>query len=193
MRLADRLRAALDGSVGMAGMDERLLPDASIAEAAVLVAVTDRPEPGVLLTLRHANLRKHAGQVAFPGGRVDPEDRDAIEAALREADEEIGLDPALVELVGVSDRYRTGTGFEVLPVIGVVPPDLTLVPHEAEVSALFEVPLSFLLASANHARRTGEHEGRRYGYYEILWGEWRIWGATAGMIVNLSARLGTFA
>ncbi|QJU58114.1 CoA pyrophosphatase [Sphingomonas sp. AP4-R1] len=192
MRLADRLRTALEANAGSPGTDGRYRPNATLTNAAVLVAVTDRPEPGVLLTLRHANLRKHAGQVAFPGGRIDPEDADAVAAALREADEEIGLDPAQVELVGVSDRYRTGTGFDVVPIIGVVPPDLPLVPHEAEVAALFEVPLAFLLEGANHAVRTGEFEGRHYRYYEIMWGEWRIWGATAGMIVNLARRLGTF-
>lgn len=193
MSLADRLRAALETKAGAPGTDGRFRPNTTLTNAAVLVAITDRPEPGVLLTLRHANLRKHAGQVAFPGGRIDPEDTDAVAAALREADEEIGLNPGEVELVGISDRYRTGTGFEVVPVIGVVPPDLPLIPHEAEVAALFEVPLAFLLASANHAVRTGEFEGRQYRYYEIMWGEWRIWGATAGMIVNLARRLDGFA
>jgi 8-oxo-dGTP pyrophosphatase MutT (NUDIX family) len=193
MRLADRIRAALAGA-GPQGApiegDDYDRGAAGYIPAAVLVAVTDRPEPGVLLTLRQPHLRHHPGQIAFPGGRLDPEDDGVEAAALREAEEEIGLDPRQVELVGTSDPYRVGTGFAVTPVVGVVPPDLPLLPHEAEVAAVFEVPLAFLLERANHVQRSTEWEGRTRHFHEILWQDRRIWGATAGMIVNLSRRMG---
>jgi 8-oxo-dGTP pyrophosphatase MutT (NUDIX family) len=159
------------------------------ARAAVLIAVTDRAEPGVLLTRRTETMRNHAGQVAFPGGRIDPEDTDATAAALREAEEEIALPRAAVRVIGTVDRYRTVTGFDVTPVIGVVPPDLVLVPAAAEVAQVFEVPLGFVLDGANHLEATIDWHGRTRHYYEILWDGHRIWGATAAMIVNLSRRL----
>lgn len=193
MTLAGRLRDALSRSEAGPLTGDGIVLTRTLASAAVLVPITDRAEPGVLLTLRHADLRRHPGQVAFPGGRVDPHDDGPVGAALREAREEIGLDPALVELVGTSDRYQTGSGFDILPVIGVVPPDLPLVPQETEVAATFEVPLAFLLDETNQVRRSAEFEGHTRSYYEILWGEWRIWGVTAGMIVNLSRRLRAFA
>jgi len=192
MSLADRLRAALSapvtGHIPIEG-DDYDRAHGNYVDAAVLVAITDRPEPGVLLTLRQPHLKRHAGQIAFPGGRVDPEDKDVVAAALREADEEIGLDPALVEVVGTSDIYRVGTGFAVTPVVGVVPPDLALAPHEDEVAAVFETPLAFLLAPGNHARRSTMWEGRDRHFHEIVWEDRRIWGATAAMIVNLASRL----
>jgi 8-oxo-dGTP pyrophosphatase MutT (NUDIX family) len=157
-------------------------------EAAVLIAITDRAEPGVLLTVRREHLRSHAGQIAFPGGRTEPGE-DAVAAALREAHEEVLLDPAVVEVVGMIEPYRTVTGYVVTPVIGVVPPDLELEPHEHEVAELFEAPLAFVLDRANQQRRSALFEGRERHYYEIAWNERRIWGATAGMIVNLSRRL----
>ncbi|HVI99292.1 MAG TPA: CoA pyrophosphatase [Sphingomonas sp.] len=196
MTLVDRLRHALDHAaedvVLLAG-DER--DDAvvgrggSVMPAAVLVPVTDRAEPGVILTQRTDTLSRHAGQIAFPGGRVDPGDADVVAAALREAEEEIGLPPARVTVIGPADRYRTITGFEVTPIVGVVPPDLPLVPHEAEVAEVFEVPLAFLLDEANHVEASVEWQGRDRHYYEISWDGHRIWGATAAMIVNLSRRL----
>jgi 8-oxo-dGTP pyrophosphatase MutT (NUDIX family) len=192
MSLAERLRAALAAPVpghNPIEGDDYDRARGQYAPAAVLIAVTERPDPGVLLTLRQPHLRRHAGQIAFPGGRVDPEDRDAIATALREAREEIGLDPTQVEVVGVSDTYRVGTGFAVTPVVGVIPPDLALVPHEAEVAAVFETPLAFLLAPGNHVRRSTQWEGRDRHFHEIIWEDRRIWGATAGMIVNLAARL----
>lgn len=158
-------------------------------DAAVLVPVTDRPDPGVILTQRTETLSRHPGQIAFPGGRVDPGDADTIAAALREAEEEIGLPRDQVTVVGPADRYRTITGFQVTPVIGVVPPDLMLTPHEAEVATVFEAPLAFLLDSANHIEASVEWQGRERHYYEIMWDGHRIWGATAAMIVNLSRRL----
>jgi 8-oxo-dGTP pyrophosphatase MutT (NUDIX family) len=194
MTLADRLRRALHAPapeiVLLAG-DERdpALAAAPGVDAAVLVPVTDRPEPGVILTRRTDTLKRHPGQVAFPGGRVDPDDADLTAAALREAEEEIGLPPTLVEVIGLADRYRTVTGFQVTPVVGVVPHDVTYEKREAEVAEIFEVPLSFLLDTANHVEATVEWQGRERHYYEIMWGDFRIWGATAAMIVNLSRRL----
>lgn len=193
MTLDLRLRRALDAAPGetllMPG-DSRDLPYGDPATAAaVLMAITERPEPGLILTQRTDTLRRHAGQVAFPGGRVDPEDADVIAAALREAQEEIALPPAHVRVIGTTDRYRTGTGYDITPVIGIVPPDLMLIPSEAEVAAVFEVPLAFVLDPANHVEASAEWQGRIRTFYEIHWGERRIWGATAGMIVNLSRRL----
>jgi len=191
MTLAERLAAALVSSEAtglILGDDGDLSGGAALTEAAVLVAVTDRPRPGVILTQRTETLRRHAGQVAFPGGRLDPGE-DAVTAALREAEEEIALPREAVEVIGASDRYRTGTGYCVTPIIGVVPADLPLVASEAEVAAVFEVPLDFLLDAANHTARTATFQGRERTYVELVWGERRIWGATAGMIVNLSRRL----
>jgi 8-oxo-dGTP pyrophosphatase MutT (NUDIX family) len=190
--LAERLRAALDSpheTILLAGDHFDYDPEVAGNPAAVLIAITDRAEPGVILTQRTETLRRHPGQVAFPGGRIDPDDDGPIGAALREAEEEIALPPFAVEVVGTADRYRTVTGYEVTPVIGVVPPDLALIPAEAEVAAVFEVPLAFLLDTANHVEATAQYQGHERRYYEILWGERRIWGATAAMIVNLSRRL----
>ncbi|WP_420137152.1 CoA pyrophosphatase [Sphingomonas sp.] len=191
MSLADRLRVALDSTVNHTPIqgDDYDRANDHYVPAAVLVAITDRPHPGVLLTLRQPHLRRHAGQIAFPGGRADPEDRDLVATALREAREEIGLEPERVTIVGTSDTYRVGTGFVVTPVIGVIPPDLALAPQEAEVAAVFETPLSFLLEPGNHSLQSVMWEGRERRFHEILWEDRRIWGATANMIVNLAQRL----
>lgn len=194
MTLADRLAHALSAGdrsdvILLTGDHVDEGPAVPLAQAAVLVAVTDRAAPGVILTRRTDTLSRHPGQIAFPGGRIDPGDDGPIAAALREAEEEIGLPRDAVAIVGAADRYRTITGFEVTPVIGVVPPDLVLVPSEGEVAAVFEVPLDFLLDFGNHTEARVEWQGRDRHYYEIVWGEHRIWGATAAMIVNLSRRL----
>ena len=156
--------------------------------AAVLVAITDRTDPGVILTLRRDDMRTHAGQVAFPGGRLDPGE-DAVTAAWREANEELGLEPSAAEVIGEIETYRTVTDYLVTPVIAVVPPDLPLYPHEHEVADWFEAPLEYLLDPANQQRRSALFRGRERHYYEIDWNGRRIWGATAAMIVNLSRRL----
>jgi len=192
MNLADRLRAALEIAhepILLTGDHHDFDPEDVTHPAAVLVAVTDRADPGVILTLRPDTMRRHAGQVAFPGGRIDPEDNGPIAAALREAEEEIALPRTAVQVVGIADRYRTVTGYCVTPVIGVVAPDFAYVRAEAEVADIFEVPLSFLLDEANHSEASIEYQGRMRHYYEILWNDRRIWGATAAMIVNLSRRL----
>jgi 8-oxo-dGTP pyrophosphatase MutT (NUDIX family) len=157
-------------------------------DAAVLVAITDRDQPGLILTQRHDDLRTHAGQVAFPGGRIDPGE-DAPTAALREAHEELGLDPALVRLLGEADPYCTVTGYWVTPIIGVVPPDLQLVPNPSEVADWFEAPLDFVLDPINQQRMTAEYRGRTRHYYRIDWQDRQIWGATAAMLVNLTRRI----
>ena len=192
MTLAERLRAALSARhspVLLPGDSVAPYDGAKPAPAAVLVAITDRPEPGVILTQRTDTMRRHAGQVAFPGGRIDPEDADATDAALREAEEEIALPRGAVEVIGVADLYLTVTGFAVTPVIGVIAPDLDYRPNEAEVADVFEVPLAFVLDSANQVQVSAEWQGRTRTYYEINWHDRRIWGATAAMMVNLSRRL----
>jgi 8-oxo-dGTP pyrophosphatase MutT (NUDIX family) len=194
MTLAERLRTALArphagellaGDMHPAEIEAAAAP----AQAAVLVAVTDRAEPGILLTLRTDTLARHAGQVALPGGRIDAGDSDAVAAALREAEEEIALAPSAVEVIGMADRYRTVTGFVVTPVVGVVPPDLPLRPSPHEVEAIFEVPMTHLLTEANFAHSSLEWRGRQRHFREMHWQGHRIWGATAAMLVNLARRL----
>jgi 8-oxo-dGTP pyrophosphatase MutT (NUDIX family) len=188
--LAERLRAALatpPTQPPIVGDLQELRAEAALP-AAVLIAVTDRPQPGVILTVRREHLRTHAGQIAFPGGRLDPGE-EAVAAARREAQEEILLDPAEVDIAGSIEPYRTVTGYVVTPVLGVIPPDLPLQPHEHEVADWFEAPFDYLLDSANQHCRSALFQGRTRHYYEIVWEDRRIWGATAAMIVNLSRRL----
>jgi 8-oxo-dGTP pyrophosphatase MutT (NUDIX family) len=188
--VAGRLRIELAAAPSLPPLEgdlPELRANANV-DAAVLVAITDRPQPGLILTVRREHLRTHAGQIAFPGGRLDPGE-DPVAAALREAHEEILLDPAAVEIVGTIEPYRTVTGYVVTPAIGVIPPDLPLEPHEHEVADWFEAPLAFLLNPANQQRRSALFQGRERHYYEIEWQGRRIWGATAAMIVNLSRRL----
>jgi len=190
MNLIDRLREALTQPSVLPLLEGDLPEERALASvpAAVLVGITDRPDPGVILTVRREHMRTHAGQVAFPGGRIDPGE-DSVEAALREAWEELGLDPGAAEIVGAIDPYRTVTGYVVTPVLAVVQPDQPLSPHEYEVADWFEAPLAFVLDPTNQQYKSALFQGRERHYYEIMWGERRIWGATASMIVNLSRRL----
>jgi 8-oxo-dGTP pyrophosphatase MutT (NUDIX family) len=189
--LAKRLRARLAETEGedppLPG-DDITMAGGKVA-AAVLVAITDRAEPGLILTQRPETMRRHPGQVAFPGGRVDPEDADAVAAALREAEEEIALPRHIPEIVGTLPPYRTITDYAVTPVISVIPPDLPLVPNDAEVAAVFEVPLAFALSPDNWVIKTVMFQGRERSYREAMWQDRRIWGATAAMLANLAARL----
>ena len=157
-----------------------------VRQAAVLVPIVLRQdEATVLLTKRTEHLAKHAGQVSFPGGSVDPTDQGVIEAALRETREEIGLDANFVTVQGTLDRYRTGTGFEITPIVATVRPGFSLTLEEGEVADAFEVPLSFILNRQNHQRQSAVWRGRRRHYYAMPYGDYFIWGATAAMLVNL--------
>ena len=159
---------------------------AATRPAAVLVPVVDRPDPAVLLTQRTADLASHAGQVAFPGGKIEPHDKTPAAAAMREAKEEIGLSHALIEPIGYLDLYLTFSGFRVLPTVARVAPDYRLTINPAEVAEAFEVPLSFVLDPANHRRVTRTYEGRTRTFYVLPFENRFIWGATAGMLVNLA-------
>ena len=160
-----------------------------LVPAAVLVPIIRAPDPRLLLTTRTSHLRNHAGQVAFPGGRIDTGDDGPVAAALREAQEEIGLEPSAVEVMGMGDVYQTGTGYSVQPVVGTIEPGLSLSPNPHEVADLFEVPLDFVLDRRNHLLREAEWKGRLRRYYVIEYDGRMIWGATAGMLVNLASRL----
>ena len=157
--------------------------------AAVLVPIVAHSELTVLLTQRTEHLPSHAGQVAFPGGKLEPNDSGSLAAALRETMEEIGLASSNIEPLGYLDGYLTGTGFHVVPVVALVQPDFSLTLDESEVADAFEVPLSFLMDSANHETHTREWRGTRRSYYAMPYGDRFIWGATAGMIRNLHERL----
>lgn len=162
-------------------------PSGSLRPAAVLVPLIDRSAGfSILLTQRTAHLAAHAGQVSFPGGRMEPGDQDAVATALRETEEEVGLPPNHVEVVGRLDTYLTGTGFEITPVVGIVDAAFPMTPDPFEVAEVFEVPLDFVLDPANHERHSREWKGRLRHYFVLPYDHHHIWGATAGMLVNLA-------
>ncbi|HTQ33388.1 MAG TPA: CoA pyrophosphatase [Stellaceae bacterium] len=162
-------------------------PSAALRPAAVLVPLIDHADGmTVLLTQRTAHLSAHAGQIAFPGGRVEEHDIDAIATALRETEEEVGLPRDLVSVVGRLDTYVTGTGFEITPIVGIVEPAYTLSLDAYEVAEAFEVPLTYILDHNNHNRTERESAGRRRVFFVLPYEGRNIWGATAGMLVNLA-------
>ncbi|GLT21303.1 coenzyme A pyrophosphatase [Zoogloea oryzae] len=183
---ADWLRHRFADDKGFDSPVEEGIPTGPLRPAAVLVPIVLRePEPTLLLTRRTDHLHHHPGQVSFPGGRVEAQDTSPIETALRETEEEISLARHHVELLGCLPQYRTGTGFDVTPVVGLVTPPFELSPDAFEVAEVFEVPLSFLLDEANHQLHRVEVRGKLREYYAMPYGDYFIWGATAGMIVSL--------
>jgi 8-oxo-dGTP pyrophosphatase MutT (NUDIX family) len=192
----ERLHAPVDVAAAIARKAERFRGDFqtdpslprrdNLRAAAVLVPLVDRDEGlHVLFTQRNANLQNHAGQVSFPGGRMEPGDVSATAAALRETEEEIGLPPAKVEVIGRLDDYITGTGFVIAPIVGLIRPPYALAPDPSEVEAVFEVPLGFILDPANHRRESRVFNGVERRFYAMPYGERYIWGATAAMLLNL--------
>jgi len=168
----------------------QLIGDKPRRPAAVLVGVREGVQPRLVLTVRTDHLQDHAGQVAFPGGRTDPEDTDAIATALRESEEEIGLERRLVTPLGFLDRFDTISGYTITPVVARIDPDARLYPAPAEVAEVFEVPLSFFLEPRNLRRYTMDFRGHRRDMVEFVHGGHRIWGATAAMVFNLLQRMG---
>lgn len=188
----DKLRASLlaEPKVGHF-VQEDGAGDQPLTPAAVLFPIVLRDDGHtVLLTQRTAHLRDHAGQISFPGGRVEEQDLTPIETALRETEEEIGLSRERIEIVGFLPEYRTGTGFRVTPVVALVRPPFDLQPDPFEVAEIFEVPLAFLIDPANHQQHSLHYRGALRNYFAMPYGEYFIWGATAGMIRSLSERLG---
>jgi 8-oxo-dGTP pyrophosphatase MutT (NUDIX family) len=170
--------------------DDEVGSEPAATAASVLVPIVAHPQGlTVLFTQRTTQLKAHSGQVSFPGGRAEPGDASAEFTALRESQEEIGLAPERVEILARLPDYHTRTGFRVTPIVGLLTPPLGLAPDPREVAEVFEVPLAFLLDPRNHLRRTREFKGQTVGYYEMNFEERTIWGATAGMLVNLYRHL----
>jgi 8-oxo-dGTP pyrophosphatase MutT (NUDIX family) len=177
------------GDQGTDRMLEIIAREQPIRPAAVLIAVVDHPQPTVLLTQRAAHLHDHAGQISFPGGKIDPTDATPLDAALREAWEEIGLAREFIDPIGYLDLYGTGFGFRILPTVARVRPGFTLRISEDEVDDAFEVPLAFLMNAANHQVHSKEFRGIMRSYYAMPFADRYIWGATAGMLRVLYERI----
>jgi len=177
------------GDYGTDRMLQIISREQPIRPAAVLIPVVDHPQPTVLLTLRAAHLNDHAGQISFPGGKIDLTDASPLDAALREAEEEIGLSRNFVDPIGYLDLYGTGFGFRILPTVARVRPGFTLSINRAEVDDAFEVPLAFLMDPANHQRLTREFRGIERSYYAMPFADRYIWGATAGILRMLYERI----
>jgi 8-oxo-dGTP pyrophosphatase MutT (NUDIX family) len=184
----DRLRSTLSSQPSSGGMivENGAETQESVAAAVLFPIVLRENEPTVLLTRRTEHLRDHAGQISFPGGRVEIGDRSPVDTALREAREEIGLESRHVEIVGFLPEYRTATGYRITPVVGFLTPPFATRPDPDEVAEIFEVPLAFLLDPANHRRYSRAYHGGTRHFFAMLYGHHFIWGATAGIIVSLT-------
>jgi 8-oxo-dGTP pyrophosphatase MutT (NUDIX family) len=187
--LADPEIIPESGDTGTDRMLEIIAREQPIRPAAVLIAVVDNPQPSVLLTQRSPHLADHAGQIAFPGGKIETTDASPLEAALREAEEEVGLKREHIEPIGYLGLYGTSFGFRILPTVARVSPGFSLDVNHAEVDDAFEVPLSFLMDAANHQVHSREFRGMLRSYYAMPFEERYIWGATAGMLRMLYERI----
>jgi 8-oxo-dGTP pyrophosphatase MutT (NUDIX family) len=177
------------GDRGNDRMLEIVAREQPVRPAAVLIPVVDRPQPTVLLTQRSAHLNDHAGQISFPGGKIDATDASPLDAALREAEEEVGLTREFVDPIGYLDLYGTSFGFRILPTVARVKPGFTLRINAAEVDDAFEVPLAFLMDPVNHQVHSKEFRGIERSYYAMPFAERYIWGATAGILRVLYERI----
>jgi 8-oxo-dGTP pyrophosphatase MutT (NUDIX family) len=177
------------GDPGTDRMLEIIAREQPVRPAAVLIPIVEREEPTVLLTQRSADLHEHAGQIAFPGGKIDATDKSPLDAALREAEEEVGLNRSYVDPIGYLDLYGTGFGFRILPTVARVKPGFSLKINHSEVVDAFEVPLAFLMNPANHHVHSKEFRGMERSYYAMPFAERYIWGATAGMLRVLYERI----
>ena len=187
-----KLKASAQPAFGHSDFDLLGLKPAEqeLRPAAVLVPIIDRPDGAtILLTRRTAHLRAHAGQIAFPGGKAEEDDASLTDTALREAEEEIGLDRGMVEVVGQLDTYRTVTNFAVTPIVGIVRPDHDITIDDNEVAEVFEPPIHHILDARNHQRHNGWFNGMPRKWWAMPWHTYYIWGATAGMLINLYERL----
>jgi 8-oxo-dGTP pyrophosphatase MutT (NUDIX family) len=179
----------ISGDPGNDRMLEIIAQERPIRPAAVLIPIVDHAEPTVLLTQRAAHLNDHAGQISFPGGKIDATDASPLDAALREAEEEIGLTREFIDPIGYLDLYATGFGFRILPTLARIRPGFNLRINEAEVDDAFEVPLAFLMNPANHQLHAKEFRGLERHYYAMPFAERYIWGATAGILRVLYERI----
>jgi 8-oxo-dGTP pyrophosphatase MutT (NUDIX family) len=187
--LSDSTIIPVTGDQGNDRMLGIIAKERPIRPAAVLIAVVDHPQPTVLLTQRSAHLNDHAGQISFPGGKIDPTDASPLNAALREAEEEVGLDRGFIDPIGYLDLYGTSFGFRILPTVARVKPGFSLRINRSEVDDAFEVPLSFLMNPANHQIHSKEFRGIERTYYAMPFAERYIWGATAGILRVLYERI----
>lgn len=187
--LTDASVLAPTGDFGTDAMLQVIARERPVRPAAVLIPVVEREHPTVLLTKRAEHLNEHAGQISFPGGKIDPTDPTPMDAALREADEEIGLKRSFIEPVGYLDVYATGFGFRILPTLARVRPGFDLAISPNEVDDVFEVPLAFLMDPVNHRLGSKEFRGLQRSFYEMPFEERYIWGATAGMLRALYERI----
>ena len=160
-----------------------------LSPAAVLVPIVQRPEPTILFTQRTEHLSRHAGQVSFPGGRAEVDDTSLVATALRETHEETGIEATFVTIAGFLEAFETGTGYAILPVVGLLTENFSLAPDANEVADIFEVPLAFLIDPKNRQRQSREFQGRMRNFYSFTYKERYIWGATAAMLVNFGDRL----
>jgi 8-oxo-dGTP pyrophosphatase MutT (NUDIX family) len=187
--LTDPGLVPMSGDQGTDRMLQILSREQPIRPAAVLIPVVDHPKPTVLLTQRAAHLNEHAGQISFPGGKIDATDASPLDTALREAEEEIGLSREFVEPIGYLDLYGTSFGFRILPVLARVRPGFALDINKSEVDDAFEVPLAFLMDPLNHQVHSKEFRGMERSYYAMPFAERYIWGATAGILRILYERI----